>query len=146
MSLTSPTLRISQQQYREILGHCYDGLPDEACGLLAGPVAGDGEPLGTVARVYPCRNAEASARTYTIDSRDMGPAMGDAHRHGFELIGCWHSHTHTDAYPSPTDVRLAAYPEWVYVIVSLKPDGDPTLRSYRIRADEIAETPVVLGS
>jgi proteasome lid subunit RPN8/RPN11 len=138
-----PTLRLSEGQYREIVAHCYDGLPDEACGLLAGPLRDDGEPTGCVTRVYPCRNADASARTYTVDSRDLLHAMRDAQAADTELIGVWHSHTHTDAYPSDTDVRQAFDPAWLYVLVSLK-HGEPVLRSYRIRDGEIVETPVVV--
>ena len=138
----TPTLRLTEAQHRRIVGHCYDGLPDEACGLLAGPVIA-GEPTGAVSAVYPCRNADASARTYTVDSRDLIKAMRDAESRGEDLVGVFHSHTHTVAYPSPTDVRQAMEPGWIYVIVSLK-DGDPVLRGYRIRAGEIAEVAVVL--
>ena len=94
-------------------------------------------------RVYLCRNADASARTYTVDSRDLLHAMRDAQAAGTELIGVFHSHTHTDAYPSDTDVRQAVDPAWIYVLVSLK-HGDPVLRSYRIRDGAIAETQVVV--
>ena len=59
--------------------------------------------------------------TYTVDSRDLLRAGRDAEARGEELVGCWHSHTHTDAYPSPTDVRQAEwYPNWIYVIVGLR--------------------------
>jgi len=136
----SPTLRLSLEQYRAIVAHCYDGLPDEACGLLAGPITSDGEPTGAVTSVYPCTNADASARTYTVDSRDLLRSMRDAESRGDELVGVWHSHTHTDAYPSDTDVRQAFEPGWVYALVSLK-HGDPSLRAYRIRdgrTDEVA--------
>lgn len=139
----APVLRLSEEQYRQIVGHCYDGLPDEACGLLAGPLRDGGEPTGLVTRVYPCRNADASARTYTVDSRDLLHAMRDAEGAGTELVGVFHSHTHTDAYPSDTDVRQAVDPAWIYVLVSLK-HGDPVLRSYRIRDGRIAETQVVV--
>jgi [CysO sulfur-carrier protein]-S-L-cysteine hydrolase len=138
----TPTLRVTGAQHRRIVGHCYDGLPDEACGLLAGPVIA-GEPTGVVSVVYPCHNADASARTYTVDSRDLIKAMRDAESRGEELVGVFHSHTHTDAYPSDTDVRQALEPGWVYVLVSLK-HGEPALRAYRIRDGDIAEVQVVL--
>ncbi len=141
-----PALRLSQRDYLAIVGHCYDGLPDEACGILAGRLrAGTLLPEGRVEAVYPCRNADASARTYTVDSRDLIRALRDADSKGLELIGVFHSHTHTDAWPSPTDVRQAAEPNWLYVIVSLK-DGDPVLRSFRITDGNIGEVPVVLES
>jgi proteasome lid subunit RPN8/RPN11 len=143
MGFAAPTLRLTEAQYRTIVGHCYDGLPDEACGLLAGPVDGRNEPLGSVTAVYPSRNADASARTYTVDSRDLLRAMRDAENRGDEVVGVWHSHTHTDAYPSDTDVRQAPDPTWVYAIVSLR-DGEPVLRAYRIRDGGIAECQVVL--
>jgi [CysO sulfur-carrier protein]-S-L-cysteine hydrolase len=143
MGFASPTLRLAEDQYRTIVAHCYDGLPDEACGLLIGPVS-DSEPLGVLSEVRPCRNENASAITYRIDGRDQGAAMRAARVRGHEIVGCWHSHTHTDAYPSPTDVEQAEYyPEWIYVLVSLR-DGDPMLRAYRIRDGAIAECQVVL--
>ncbi|HUF84555.1 MAG TPA: M67 family metallopeptidase [Acidimicrobiia bacterium] len=143
MTFASPTLRLTEAQYRQIVGHCYDGLPDEACGLFAGPVTADEEPTGVVSAVYPCANAEASARTYTVDSRDLIKAMRDAEQRGHQLVGVFHSHTHTDAYPSPTDVEQAMEPGWVYVIVSLR-DGGPVLRAYRVRDQQITECQVVL--
>ena len=139
----SPTLRITVEQYQVIVAHCLDGLPDEACGMLAGPIR-DGEPTGEITAVYPCRNADASARTYTVEPRDLLRAMRDAEQRGDELVGVWHSHTHTDAYPSPTDVRQAVDPAWLYVLVSLR-HGEPMLRAYRIRDGVIAEVDVVVA-
>jgi proteasome lid subunit RPN8/RPN11 len=143
VTFASPALRLTDAQHRRILGHCYDGLPDEACGLLAGPVDDRDEPTGVVSVVYPTRNSEASARTYTVDSRDLIRAMRDAENRGEQLVGVFHSHTHTAAYPSPTDLTQAMEPGWIYVIVSLK-EGDPELRGYRIRSGEIGEVAVVL--
>jgi proteasome lid subunit RPN8/RPN11 len=141
-----PTLRLSQRDYLAVIGHCYDGLPDEACGMLAGRLRpGSFVPDGRIDVVYPCRNADASARTYTVESRDLIRALRDAESKGLELVGVFHSHTHTDAWPSPTDVRQAVEPNWLYVIVSLK-DGDPVLRSFRIVDGNIGEIPVVLES
>jgi proteasome lid subunit RPN8/RPN11 len=141
--LASPTLRLTHAQYEVVISHCFDGFPDEACGLLAGPLDGT-EPTGEVTAAYPCRNADQSARTYTVDSRDYLQASRDAEARGDEIVGVWHSHTHTDAYPSPTDVRQAVDPSWSYVIVSLK-YGEPVLRAYRIRDGVIAEVPVEVG-
>jgi len=138
-----PVLRLSHAQYETVIAHCFDGFPDEACGLLAGPLEG-GRPSGAVTGAYPCRNADQSARTYTVDSRDYLAALRDAESRGDEIVGVWHSHTHTDAYPSATDVRQAVDPSWAYVIVSLR-HGEPVLRSYRIAGGEITEMPVEVG-
>jgi proteasome lid subunit RPN8/RPN11 len=138
----TPTLRLTAEQYRTILAHCYDELPDEACGLLAGPLDGL-EPTGEVHAVHPCRNADESARTYTVDSRDLLRVSREAEASGDELVGVWHSHTHTDAYPSVTDVKQAFEPGWIYAIVSLK-ESEPVLRAYRITDGETHEVDVVL--
>lgn len=143
VTFAAPTLRLTVGQYRTVVAHCYDGLPDEACGMLAGPVDAHGVPTGEVTAVYPCANADASARTYTVEPRDLLHAMRDADDRGEALVGVWHSHTHTDAYPSTTDVRQAVDPSWCYVLVSLR-HAEPTLRAYRIRAGEIAEVAVEL--
>jgi proteasome lid subunit RPN8/RPN11 len=138
-----PTLRLTESQYATIIGNCYDGLPNEACGLLVGPLDEHGEPTGRISEARPARNADASAVTYTVDPRDMLGAMRAAEARGDEVVGVWHSHTHTDGYPSPTDVRQAVDPAWIYVIVTLR-DQAPMLRSYRIRNGEITETAVQL--
>jgi proteasome lid subunit RPN8/RPN11 len=138
-----PTLRLSTAQHQQIVAHCFDGLPDEACGLLGGPLTPENEPTGEVTSVFPCRNADASARTYRIDSKDHFAAMRRAEDDGGELIGVWHSHTHTDAYPSDTDVRQAFEPGWIYVLVSLK-HPEPVTRAYRIRDAVITEVEVLV--
>jgi proteasome lid subunit RPN8/RPN11 len=123
----------------EMLGHAYDGLPDEACGLLA---AAPGSPR--LERFYPCANADGSSRTYSIDGRDHLRAERDAEGAGLEIVGVMHSHTHTEAYPSPTDVEQAAMlGDWHFLIVSLR-RAEPVLRSYRIRDGAVAEERVVL--
>lgn len=119
-------LELTRRTWNEMVGLAYDGLPDEACGLLAGPPG-----TSRVTRFYPCRNAAESAKVYTIDPKDHLRADRDADDRGLEIIGVMHSHTHTDAYPSPTDVAQAPDPGWHYVIVSLRAEA-PTLRSYRI--------------
>ena len=137
-----PDLRLTHTQYETIISHCFDSFPDEACGLLAGPLAPEGTAgTGEVSGAYPCENADRSARTYTVDPGDYLRSMRDAESRGHEIIGVWHSHTHTDAYPSPTDVRQAVDPAWWYVIVSLK-YGEPVLRAYEIRDGAITEVPV----
>jgi proteasome lid subunit RPN8/RPN11 len=131
-------LRLGETHWHQMVAHAYDGLPLEACGLLAG------EPVtGKVEAFYPCRNEAASARVYTVDPRDFLRADRDAEAHGWEILGVFHSHTHTDAYPSPTDVAQAPDPSWHYVIVSLR-DEAPAARSYRIRDGKIAEEAVVV--
>ena len=135
-------LRIDANAYAEMIGHCYDGLPLEACGLLAGPRPANADNAD-VRIAYLTRNAAASSRVYTVDPRDHLRADRDAEDRGYEIIGVFHSHTHTDPYPSPTDVAQAPDPSWHYVLVSLR-DEAPMTRSYRIVDGKIVEEPVVV--
>ena len=143
MKTQPPVLRLTESQHRIVVGSCYDGYPDEACGLFVGTMF-EGEPTGLVTEARPCRNEAGSSLVYRIDGRDQLAAMRAAEERGEEVVGCWHSHTHTDAYPSPTDVAQAKwYPDWVYVIVSLKYEV-PELHAYRIVDDTVTEVPVAL--
>jgi [CysO sulfur-carrier protein]-S-L-cysteine hydrolase len=122
----------------QMVAHCLVGLPDEACGLLGGlPESGE------VTRCYPTRNLAASAKLYTVDPKEHLRADRDADEAGFAIFGVFHSHTHTEAYPSPTDVAQAPDPSWHYVLVSLR-DTSPVVRSYRIVEGRINEEPVQL--
>lgn len=134
-----PRLTMTREVWLQMIGHAYDGLPDEACGLFAADHA------GYVRIFYPCRNAASSSRVYTVDPRDHLAADRDAEKNGLEIVGVMHSHTHTEAYPSPTDVAQAQVldPAWHFVIVSLKREA-PVLRSYRIVDDTITEEGVGL--
>ena len=132
-------LQLTRATWAQMAGHAYDGLPDEACGLFAGPPG-----TSRVTAFYPCRNAAESSRIYAIDGKDLLRIDRDTEAHGLQVLGVMHSHTHTDAYPSPTDVEQAPDPDWHYVIVSLRQDH-PVLRSYRIQAGEIAEEAVSLS-
>jgi proteasome lid subunit RPN8/RPN11 len=120
------------------IGWAYDGLPYEACGLLGGDPRS-----GQVSMFYPCTNTARSSRIYTVDPKEHLRADRDAEDRGLAVIGVVHSHTHTDAYPSPTDVAQAPDPSWHYVIVSLRDDA-PVLRSYRIVDGQIREESVGL--
>ena len=131
-------LSLPRSAHAELIGHAYDGMPLEACGLLSGDAA-----TGVADRFYPCGNAAASSKLYTIEPKDHLRADRDAEDRGVEIIGVVHSHTHTDAYPSPTDVAQAPDPSWHYVIVSLR-DEAPVVRSYRIVDGTITEEPITL--
>ena len=126
----------------ELSAHAYDAYPYEFCGLIAGPPAGDGQAV-TVERLYPCRNAAESAKVYTVDPLDHLRAERDAEGRGWEIVGVVHSHTHTEPYPSPTDIAQAPDPRWQYVIVSLKRES-PEVRSYRIVDGVVTEQPITV--
>ncbi len=114
--------------YMEMVAHCFSGLPDEACGLLVGTYGGD-----EATHLFVTANAAESAMVYEIDPKEMLRVDRAAQALGADIMGVFHSHTHTDAYPSPTDVAQAPDPGWHYVLVSLR-DTHPVVRSYRIEA------------
>jgi proteasome lid subunit RPN8/RPN11 len=135
---SAAVLRLSGSAYAAMVGHAYDGLPDEACGLLVGRPA-----AGQVVRFEPTENEARSSKVYTIPALAHLKIERAAEAEGLEVIGVMHSHTHTDAYPSPTDVAQAPDPSWHYVIVSLRDDA-PVLRGFRIVDGAIAEEPVTV--
>ncbi|MCU0261269.1 MAG: M67 family metallopeptidase [Ilumatobacteraceae bacterium] len=134
-------LVLSRQAFDALVDTAYDAYPMEGCGLIAGPV----DDPDTAVHFYPCRNAAESARVYTIDPKDHLHAELDADDRDWLITGVVHSHTHTEPYPSPTDIAQAPDPSWHYVIVSLKRDA-PEVRSYRIVAGVVTEEPVRLDS
>ncbi len=131
-------LRLPRDLYTEMVAHCLAGLPDEACGLLVGPYGGD-----EVWHLFVTPNAAASAMVYEIPPKDLLEVDRAAQELGADIAGVFHSHTHTDAFPSPTDVAQATDPGWHYVLVSLR-DTHPVVRSYRIAEGRIAEEQVVV--
>ncbi len=134
---------VAAAAYAEMVGLAYDEYPLEACGLLAGPTAADGRPGDIGHAFFPCRNDAASARIYTLNPMDHLRAEREADERGWEINGVVHSHTHSEPYPSPTDVAAAVSPQWHYVIISLKRDA-PEVRSYRIVDGEIVPEPFVV--
>lgn len=132
-------LVLEREAYLQLVAHSYDGLPLEACGLLASEPA-----TGRVVRCYPTENEAASARVYTVPSKALLLADRDAEARSLVLSGVFHSHTHTAAYPSPTDVAQAPDPTWHYVIVGLG-EGAPVVRSYRIVDGTVEEEQVIVS-
>jgi len=125
-------LRLTRDHYEAIVATCIRALPNEGCGLLLG---GDD---GVVAEVIASQNVADSAKVYEIDSRVLLSAYRRADDEGLSVIGVFHSHTHSEAYPSPTDVAQAPDPQWHYVLVSLR-DDPAIVRSYRIADGSVSE-------
>ena len=114
---------------------CIRALPNEGCGLLLGTHD------GTVTEIVASPNVADSAKLYEIDSRVLLQAQRRSDEANLSILGVFHSHTHSDAYPSPTDVAQAPDPEWHYVLISLR-DVPSELRSFRIVEGEIDEEEV----
>jgi [CysO sulfur-carrier protein]-S-L-cysteine hydrolase len=125
-------VRIPQDLVDELVAHAREEAPNECCGMIGGK---DGD----ASTVYRSINAEASPLRYSLDANDQFRIMREMEERGEDLVGIYHSHTGSAAYPSQTDVNLAAYPDAVYLIVSLQDPEKPELGGYWIRDGGIEE-------
>jgi proteasome lid subunit RPN8/RPN11 len=150
-------LKIPQQILDDMIAHARELDPHECCGLLAGA-------HGTVSRHYRITNTVAKdARAvevfegadvkqlahlsnqiraevaYFMDPREMLAAFKDMRQRNLDLAVIYHSHTHSPAYPSATDVGLAYYPDAAYLIISLEHKAAPDLRAYWIRDRHVTQ-------
>jgi proteasome lid subunit RPN8/RPN11 len=124
---------------KEMVAHGLREFPNECCGVIAADA--DGQPV----KIFPMRNADASPVTYRLDGKEQLRVFEEMEERGWELWAIFHSHTHSEAYPSETDVRLAFYPESRYVLVSLADREDPVIRSFFIREGEVEEEDLVIA-
>jgi [CysO sulfur-carrier protein]-S-L-cysteine hydrolase len=129
-------LRLDRPVFDALVEHAWSDFPYEVCGLLGLHADGTAEML-------PVANAERSMRYYVMDSRELLRAMRRIEDEDLGLV-IYHSHTHTQAYPSATDIRHAAYPDALYAIVTLQDRDRPAIRAFTIRGGEVHETPVVV--
>jgi [CysO sulfur-carrier protein]-S-L-cysteine hydrolase len=120
-----------------MVAHARADHPDEACGVLAGPEGSD-RPERHIAMV----NAERSPTFYRFDAQEQLKVWRALEESGEVPVVIYHSHTATEAYPSRTDVGLAAEPDAHYVLVSTRNPGQDEVRSYRIVDGVVTEEPV----
>jgi len=131
------TLTLAQRE--AIVATCIRALPNEGCGLLIGSIE------GVVHEVVASDNVADSARIYEIDPKVLLRTTRRADDEGLQVIGVFHSHTHSEAYPSPTDVRQAPDPSWHYVLVSLL-DSPAVVRGFRVVDESVDEELVVISN
>jgi [CysO sulfur-carrier protein]-S-L-cysteine hydrolase len=133
-------LTIPRQLRDKIVAHARADHPDEACGVLAGPVGRDRPE-----RFIPMTNAARSPTFYEFDSTEQLRVWREMEDRGEEPVVIYHSHTMTEAYPSKRDRQLAAEPGAHYVLVSTRDEDRTEFRSYRIVDGEVAEEPVTVA-
>jgi [CysO sulfur-carrier protein]-S-L-cysteine hydrolase len=132
-------LTITRDLRDQIVAHARKDHPDEACGVLAGP-AGTDRPT----RFIPMTNAARSPTFYEFDSTEQFRVWREMDDQDEEPVVIYHSHTATEAYPSRTDIGLAAEPGAHYVLVSTRDEDRTEFRSYRIADGEVTEEPVTV--
>ena len=121
----------------EIVAHARAGLPNEACGIIAGH-------HDHAERFFAAESDEPSPYYYRIESRDQIRIMNEIDDAGLDLIGIYHSHTSSPAYPSRTDAEQAFWPDAVYIIVSLA-EAEADIRGYKIADMDVTEVPIVIS-
>lgn len=122
-------LHITKSDYEKILNHAIEGLPNEACGLIAGTVE-DG--IKVVREVYLLTNVDASNEHFTIDPKEQLKAVKDMRAKGYQQFGNWHSHPESPSRPSEEDKRLAYDSKADYLILSLEDREHPVLNAFLI--------------
>ncbi|MCS7072429.1 MAG: M67 family metallopeptidase [Anaerolinea sp.] len=117
--------------------------PHETCGVLAGTWLIPG--VARVEALFPVTNAAANPDTaYWMEDLALARLLAELPDHGLELIGFYHSHPQGRAFPSPTDVRLAAHPDSVYLIIGLE-GTTATLAAWQIRAGAVIRLDLQIG-
>ena len=136
-------LKLEARYVDEMVAHAREDDPNESCGILAGK---DGQ----VVRLYRMTNVAQSPYRYSMDPREVFRVTWEIEGHGWEFFAIYHSHTHTEAYPSATDVRMATWlepdgtklsvwPGTYYTLVSLQDQERPVVRAFRIIDGAITE-------
>ena len=129
-----PPVDVPAQIHEAMLMHSRFVYPQEACGLLAA------DQDGRLRMAYCLTNSEHSESSYTIDPTEHFRALQHAESQGWGLVGAFHSHPHSEAFPSRTDLRLAAEPDWIYFIIGL--NGPGTVRAFLLDGGTISEVAV----
>jgi [CysO sulfur-carrier protein]-S-L-cysteine hydrolase len=144
-------MRIPRPIYEEMVAHARDEAPNECCGMVGGS-GGEAKTL------YRATNSEASPLRYNLEPKDQFRIMREMEERGEELAAIYHSHTHSPAYPSQTDINLAfwelrsdgkvertlAWPGAIYLIVSLL-EGEEPIRGFEITEDaEVIESDLII--
>jgi [CysO sulfur-carrier protein]-S-L-cysteine hydrolase len=125
-------MRIAPDMLDEIVAHARDDAPNECCGLIAGAD-------GLATRVHRARNEFASPMRFNVHPQDLIRITTEIEDGGEELVGIYHSHPRSEAFPSQTDVNLAAnWPDPLWLICSLA-DSEPEVRAFSIRDGKVEE-------
>ena len=133
-------VQIEQKFLDEIVSHAKSELPNECCGILAGP-------NGEVMKTYRMSNVEASPYRFSMDPGELSKVDSEAGDNGWELLAIYHSHTGSEAYPSDTDIRIARgtaglWPDVRYILVSLVDLTSPVVRIFDITEGQVTEEPL----
>jgi proteasome lid subunit RPN8/RPN11 len=123
-------MRMTKAQWDELIAHAREEAPNECCGYAYGRD-------GSIERTVRADNPRKSPYGYELDPKSL-LAANDLDDDGHE-VAIYHSHPRSPAEPSQTDINLATYPHWTYLIVSLADGEDAHVRAWRIADGKVAE-------
>lgn len=126
-------LYLKKQDYDIILNHAIQGLPNEACGLIAGLVREDEKHIE---KVYLLTNIDASNEHFSMDPKEQLAAIKDIRLNEFQLLGNFHSHPESPSRPSEEDKRLAFDTKMDYLILSIIDQRKPVLKAFLINENK----------
>lgn len=126
-------LFLQKSDYEKMLAHCEEGLPNEACGLIAGTKEGENK---YIKKVYLLTNIDASNEHFSMDPKEQFAAIKDIRANGYVLLGNFHSHPESPSRPSEEDKRLAYDSTVNYLILSLMEREHPVLKAFQIDKDK----------
>ena len=129
-------LVIPRHLVSEIILHCKEIYPNEACGILAGKGR-------VVQKVYKMTNIENSSVSYMMEPGEQFTVMKEMREQGLEMSAIYHSHPQSGVYPSPKDINLAFYPDSLYVILSLIYE-EPAIKAFEIKNGLIREVEILI--
>lgn len=125
-------MQLERTFYEQMVEQGLAEFPNECCGLIAGTG-------GKAVKLFPMVNADASPVTYRFDSLQQLKVYNEIQDNGESIWGIYHSHTHSEAYPSETDRKQAFEPDSYYLVLSLSDRENPVLRGFTIVDGEISE-------
>ena len=129
-------MELQRPAFDVLLAHARREAPNECCGLLIGSAH-------RIEEAVPARNVHEHPSRYLIDPADHFATIRRARREGRTIVGAYHSHPHTAAVPSETDIAEAYDPTLVYLIISLRDADKADIRGYRIAKGNFHEVPLV---
>jgi len=129
-------VHINNEILLQLINEAKRNDPNEICGIFAGKNR-------TITKALSLKNiSDKPELCYFIDPKEQLMAIKDIRAEGLELLGIYHSHPKSGAYPSKKDVELAFYPDAVYLIISLIQKDNPVVRAFRIVEGRISEEEV----
>ena len=124
-------IQLPRTLVNQILTHAQRSPEDEVCGLIA---VRQGRPSHS----YPVENvADEPDHLFNMDPKGLIDTMRVMREKGEELFAIYHSHPHAPALPSATDIKQAAYPEALYLIVSLNTEGVLEMQGFRLKQGDV---------